>query len=204
MIVALQQAQSRVAEIRGALPADTELTVERLTPAAFPIFSLNLTGGLPAADLHDYAFYVMRPALSRVPGVGRVEVLSSDTREIEVIVDPGKLRAAGLTVDDVVGGAEERQPLPPVGRYPRPACSTSCSPPACGNRWTTSGARPSWSRTARRSACRDVATVEPGAPDRTSLIVGQGGNATLDQRLAADRRQHPRRAARPRRRRCSS
>ena len=25
----------------------------------------------------------------------------------------------------------------------------------------------------------DVATVTPGAPDRTSLVVGQGGNATL-------------------------
>src|SRR6267378_168594 len=30
MIVALQQLQNRVAEIRGDLPADTELTVERL------------------------------------------------------------------------------------------------------------------------------------------------------------------------------
>ena len=51
MVVALQQVQNRVAEIRGALPADLELTVERLTPAAFPIYSLNLTGGLSSADL---------------------------------------------------------------------------------------------------------------------------------------------------------
>ena len=36
MIVALQQAQSRIAETRGQLPADTDLIVERLTPAAFP------------------------------------------------------------------------------------------------------------------------------------------------------------------------
>ena len=43
----------------------------------------------------------MRPALARVPGVGRVEVQSSDTREIEVVVDPSKLLAAKLTVDDV-------------------------------------------------------------------------------------------------------
>ena len=43
----------------------------------------------------------MRPALARVPGVGRVEVQASDTREIEVVVDPAKMLAAGLTVDDV-------------------------------------------------------------------------------------------------------
>ncbi len=56
----------------------------------FPIYALNLTGGLSAADLHDYGFYVIRPALSRVPGVGHVGVLASDTREIEVILDPGR------------------------------------------------------------------------------------------------------------------
>ena len=70
MISALQQVQNRVAEIRDTLPADVELTIDRLTPAAFPVFSLNLTGGLAPADLHDEAFYVIRPALARVPGVG--------------------------------------------------------------------------------------------------------------------------------------
>ena len=73
MIVALQQAQGRLAEARQSLPADLELTVERLTPAAFPFLSVNLTGPLPASDLYDYGFYVMRPSLSRVPGVGAVD-----------------------------------------------------------------------------------------------------------------------------------
>src|SRR5690349_17764586 len=38
MIVALQQVQNRVAEIRGELPPDSEILVERLTPAVFPVF----------------------------------------------------------------------------------------------------------------------------------------------------------------------
>ena len=75
MIVALQQAQGRLAEARQSLPADLELTVERLTPGAFPFLSINLTGPLSASDLYDYGFYVMRPSLSRVPGVGTVDVL---------------------------------------------------------------------------------------------------------------------------------
>src|SRR5512142_1704141 len=68
MIVALQQVQNHIAEIRGALPADTDLTVERLTPAAFPMLGLNLTGALSPAELYDHAFYEIRPALSRVAG----------------------------------------------------------------------------------------------------------------------------------------
>src|SRR5262249_6576532 len=80
MIVALQQLQNQVAEIRGELPEDTDLTVERLTPAVFPMFILSVTGNIATADLNDYALYVMRPALARVPGAGRIEVLASDTR----------------------------------------------------------------------------------------------------------------------------
>src|SRR5580765_6132045 len=54
MVVALQQLQNRVAEARGELPADTLLTVERLTPSVFPMFILSLTGSLPTAELNDY------------------------------------------------------------------------------------------------------------------------------------------------------
>src|ERR1700719_2507672 len=101
MIVALQTLQNRVAEVRSNLPANTDLTVERLTPAIFPVFILALTGSLPTPDLNDYALYVMKPALARVPGAGTIDVLASDTREIEVVLDPLKLSAAGVTVTDV-------------------------------------------------------------------------------------------------------
>ena len=82
MVVALQQVQNRIAEIRGELPADAELTVERLTPEVFPVFILSMTGKLATPELSDYATYVVRPELARVPGAGKIEVLSSDTREI--------------------------------------------------------------------------------------------------------------------------
>src|ERR1017187_30791 len=58
MIVALAQLQSKLADIRNALPADTDLEADRLTPAAFPIWSINLTGALSPAELHDLGFYV--------------------------------------------------------------------------------------------------------------------------------------------------
>src|SRR3954471_16633030 len=101
MVVALQQLQNRVAEARGELPADTDLTVERLTPAVFPVFILSMTGSLPTAELNDYATYAVRPEIARVPGAGKIEVLSSDSREIEVILDPSRLTSAALTVKDV-------------------------------------------------------------------------------------------------------
>ncbi|HMI56588.1 MAG TPA: efflux RND transporter permease subunit, partial [Gemmatimonadaceae bacterium] len=73
MQVALQQTTQRVTQVQEALPAGVRLTVERLSPSVFPILSYNLEGGDPAT-LYDLALYQLRPALSRVPGVGRVDV----------------------------------------------------------------------------------------------------------------------------------
>src|SRR5215208_108312 len=101
MVVALQQVQNRLAEARGELPTELDLTVERLTPAVFPILILSMTGSLPTPDLNDFATYVVKPELARVPGAGRIEVLASDSREIEVALDPTRLSAANLTVTDV-------------------------------------------------------------------------------------------------------
>src|SRR6185295_85678 len=73
--------------------------------------------GLSEADLRDYAFHVMRPEVARVPGVGRVEVMASDTREMEVVVDPDRLMAAGLTAEDVADALTAANKLTPVARY---------------------------------------------------------------------------------------
>src|SRR5882724_3303210 len=98
---ALQLVQARVNEARAALPAETEIQVERLSPTVWPILSLVLNGNVPDADLRDYAVYNLRPALSRVPGVARVEVDASDTREISVIVDPQKALAHRVSLTDI-------------------------------------------------------------------------------------------------------
>src|SRR5207244_953773 len=72
----------------------------RLTPSLFPILSYNLEGGDPAT-LYDIARYDIKPLISRVPGVGRVEVQGSDIREIEVVTDPARLAATGVTYTDL-------------------------------------------------------------------------------------------------------
>src|SRR6187397_1444892 len=77
-VVALQIVQNHIAEIRSDLPTDVEMVVDRQTPAVFPIYGLNLTGPLSSAELNDYGFYVIRPALSRVAGVGHVGIAASD------------------------------------------------------------------------------------------------------------------------------
>jgi CzcA family heavy metal efflux pump len=179
MAGALQNLQNRVAEVRGDLPADTELTVERLTVSAFPMLSLNVTGGLPIPDLYDYAFFVIRPAVARVPGVGRIEVSASDTREIEVVADPARLLAAGLTVDDVVTALRASNRLAPVGRYAAAGLEHLVLASSLWGSAAEIGRTPVAVRNGATIRVADVAQVFPGSPDRTSLITGNGRDAAV-------------------------
>jgi multidrug efflux pump subunit AcrB len=100
MIYALQQVQARVNQARGTLPNGLDIEVERLMPSLFPIITYNVEGGDPAT-LYDIARYQVKPLISRVPGVGRVDVMGSDVREIEVIADPARLAQQQLTFADL-------------------------------------------------------------------------------------------------------
>ena len=174
MQVALQQVQARINEVRPQLPPELQIQVERLTPSVFPILSYNLEGGDPAT-LHDIARYQIRPVLSRVPGVGRVDVIGSDIREIEVVAEPGRLAAAGLTYDDLAAAIRRSLTVDAVGRvtehykqYLVVADQAASSAEDVGNVVLSAGVR-----------VRDVATVAVGTEDRVSAIAGDGRPAAL-------------------------
>ena len=189
MVLALQQAQGRVAESRSALPADLDLTIERLTPAAFPFMSVNLTGGLSSADLYDYGYYVMRPALSRVPGVGNVEVLSSDQPEIEVIADPSRLDATGLTIGNVADALQAANTLQPVGRFTQGGLLHLALASGMWKGIDDIAPTPLVVKGGATIRVSDVAVVERGAPDRLSLVSGDGkvaANISVSQQIGAN------------------
>jgi multidrug efflux pump len=58
---------------------------------------------LDGNDLQDYAQSDLEKVLSRVPGVGEVEIFGSQYA-MRVWLDPDKLTARGMTVDDVLAG----------------------------------------------------------------------------------------------------
>ena len=189
MVVALQQVQNRVAEARGELPVGTDLTVERLTPAVFPILIFSMTGALPTPELYDYANYVVKPDLARVPGAGRIEVLSSDTREIEVILDPARLAATNLSVEEVAGALKAQNQLLPAGRFQQGGQQLLS---LASGLWTSIdqiAAAPVAVKDNAVVRVSDVGTVTPGSPDRTMLITGNGRDAvsiSISQQIDAN------------------
>ena len=189
MVVALQQVQGKIDDARPSLPGSTDLIVERLTPAAFPMYILNLSGPLSAADLYDYAFYVMRPRLARVAGAGQVEVSASDTREIEVVIDPVRLLAAGLTVHDVAEKLKAANELAPVGRYSSGGVQQLVLASGLWSSVEQIADTPISVRPDGVLRVKDVGQVFPGAPDRTGLITGNGrdtASVSVSQQVGAN------------------
>ena len=174
MQIALQQTQQRITQAREQLPADVHVEAERLTPSVFPILSYNLEGGDPAT-LYDLALYQLRPALSRVPGVGRVDVQGSAVREIEVIADPTRLAALGMSYSDVAQEINHSLTVDAVGRVTRSYSQYLViedqairSADSVGGIVLGNGLR-----------VRDIAKVSVGTSDRVSVIAGDGRPAVL-------------------------
>jgi CzcA family heavy metal efflux pump len=116
MQYALQLVQTRVSEARSALPADTELQTERVSPVVYPVLSLILNGNAPDADLYDDGYFILRPLFSRIPGVGIIQVQATDRREVSVIANPQEMLAHRLSVVDVADELRATNQVTSVGR----------------------------------------------------------------------------------------
>jgi CzcA family heavy metal efflux pump len=176
---ALQLVQARVNEARSNLPAETEIEVERLSPTVWPVLSLVLNGNVPDADLRDFAVYNLRPAFSRVPGVARVEVDATDTREISVIVDPQKALAHRLSLPEISDRLKATNNVVSVGRldanYQQFLVLTNSqfkNLDEVGNSVVSSDP-------ANPVRLRDVAIVREGTADRRTLVTGNGKPAAI-------------------------
>ena len=174
MQVALQQTQQRVTQAQQSLPAAVHIQVERLSPSVFPILSYNLEGGDPAT-LYDLALYQLRPELSRVPGVGRVDVQGSSVREVEVIADPARLAALGMSYSDVAQEIDHSLSVDAVGRVTQ-SYSQSL---VVADQAIRTAARVGDIVIGHGLRVRDVASVAMGTQDRVSVIAGDGRPAVL-------------------------
>jgi CzcA family heavy metal efflux pump len=116
MQYALQLMQASIGEARTSLPANTDVSLERITPSSWPILMMILTGKVPGADLRDDAYYDLRPIFSRVPGVAQVSVQASDLREVSVIIDPQKMLAHRLSLPEIADRLAATNDVTSVGR----------------------------------------------------------------------------------------
>ena len=117
MVAAQLQVESEINRALPDLPPGVRFQVRRMDPTIFPILGLTLTSDTrDLTELHDLAYYTLRPILSAVPGIAQVEVLGGRVAEYQVIVDPERLQMAGMSVGDVTRELTANNLVTAVGR----------------------------------------------------------------------------------------
>jgi multidrug efflux pump subunit AcrB len=100
----LQLVQARLSQLSSTLPPSASIRrVDRLTFAVFPVAGFSLTSDKrDPVTLRDLATYVVRPRLARLQGVADVAVAGGKVREFHATVDPARLVAHGVSLQQVV------------------------------------------------------------------------------------------------------
>ena len=102
MVAAQLQLESALNRALTDLPSGTRTEVRRMDPTVFPVLGLTLRSQRhAAAATRAFALEQLRPLLSAVPGVAEVEVLGGEQPEYQIRIDPLRLRAAGVKLDDI-------------------------------------------------------------------------------------------------------
>jgi len=101
----------RVAQVAGELPAGTDPPlISSLTGRLNEIFEFTLEADAGAADLmtlRDLAEFEVTNRLLAVPGVAAVEKLGGYLRQFQVQLDPDRMAARVVSLDDVLHAVEE-------------------------------------------------------------------------------------------------
>jgi HAE1 family hydrophobic/amphiphilic exporter-1 len=101
--VAAQEVRDRVNRVLPNLPRDVDQpTVEKMDPDATPIVTVAVSAKVPLRDITEYCDKVLRRRLETVEGVGQVKLIGGQERQINVQLDPQRVREYNLTVADVV------------------------------------------------------------------------------------------------------
>jgi hydrophobe/amphiphile efflux-1 (HAE1) family protein len=101
---ALQDAATAVERVRSRLPEEADApTISKSDPSQMAIFNVAFSSTQrDQVSLRQWIDQRLRPQLLSVEGVATVDISGGLVREIQVELDPERLRGFGLTVQDVL------------------------------------------------------------------------------------------------------
>src|SRR5713101_9628183 len=97
----------RLLEISSKMPQGVAAPIiAPLTSATSVIMAIGLTAEARSSmDLRTFADWTLRPRLLAVPGVAKVSIYGGEERELQIQIDPARLLAHGVSIDDVLSAA---------------------------------------------------------------------------------------------------
>ena len=178
--VALQEVQSKLSEAQRRLPREIDPPViTKANPEDQPIMWLSVTSTKPLRELMEFVDRQVKDRFKTVSGVGEIFLGGFLERNLRVWIDPKKLNAYELTVEDVMDAIKEEHVELPAGRLETSRRETTVR--AMGEARSveefekitirTRGGRPIY----RPISLKEVARIEDGLADvrRFSRVMGE-------------------------------
>jgi cobalt-zinc-cadmium resistance protein CzcA len=98
---ARQQVAERLNAVREDLPAGIEGGIAPMTTPLGEMFMFTVDGAGDLAERRALLDWTIRPALRTVPGVADVNSLGGYVRSFEVVPDPRRMAALGISIQDL-------------------------------------------------------------------------------------------------------
>ncbi len=115
--VAAQEVRNKVDLIVNDLPETAEVPiVQKLDTDATPVLRIAVSAPRSLREVTDIADKQIKRLIESINGVGNVEIVGGRLREIEVWVDPDKMRAFNVSAADVANAVKLQNMEVPGGR----------------------------------------------------------------------------------------
>jgi HAE1 family hydrophobic/amphiphilic exporter-1 len=112
--------QIRVAQAQSQLPADVNnygVTVKKSTTAPLMLISLySPNGTYDNIFLANYGYINLFDQLTRLPGIGNVQIFGAGQYAMRLWVKPDQLAKLGITVPDIISAVQKQNNVNPAGQ----------------------------------------------------------------------------------------
>src|SRR6266516_2104938 len=112
--------QLRVAQAQSQLPADVNnygITVKKSTTAPLMLIALfSPKGSYDGTFLANYGYINIFDPLTRVPGIGNVQIFGAGQYAMRLWVKPDQLAKLGITVPDIITAVQKQNTVNPAGQ----------------------------------------------------------------------------------------
>ena len=115
--VAAQEVRDKVSLVVPDLPETAEAPViQKIDPDATPVLRIAVSAPRSLRDVTEIADNQIKEKIESINGVGQVQIVGGSQRQMQIRVDPMKMRAYGVTVTDVTNAVRQQNLEVPGGR----------------------------------------------------------------------------------------
>lgn len=178
--VATQEVRDRISRIMTQLPDDVnDPVIQKVDPDSRPVITIAISANRTLREITEYADKTLRRRLEGAYGVGEVQIVGGEERQINVYVKPERLRAEGLNITDVENALRTENAQLPGGTIKRGAEEFTVRTLGRVGEVDELKRLPVGRKGSRTVTVADVATVQDGIIEKNSVAELNGEPTVL-------------------------